>query len=92
MLFSPLRSIFSIFCLCPRLSACQIAVDASTQYGTLIVRNPTSGLMIASVATFAALDAQPEVQAKIAEFLAVYNQTRTVFDLGLTDSILELYK
>ena len=38
MIFSPLLCIFSIFCLFPRLSASQIAVDASTQDSTLIVR------------------------------------------------------
>ena len=58
----------------------------------LSFRNPTLEQLNADVAAFAALNEQAGTQAKLSEFLALDNQTRTPFDLGLTDSVLELYK
>ena len=58
----------------------------------LSFRNPTPELLSTDVVAFAALDEEAEVQAKIGEFLALDNQTRTAFALGLTDSVLELYE
>ena len=58
----------------------------------LSFRNPAPGLLSADVTAFAALNVQPEVQTKIGEFLALDNQTRTGFDLGLTDSVEKLYR
>ena len=58
----------------------------------LSFRNPTPELLSADVVAFGALDVQPEVQAKIGKFLDLDKQTNTAFDLGLTDSVLDLYE